>query len=115
MPGYELLNGPSGMQLGTGEGDVPKSLGKVNFELGVIAGTRSINLILSTYLPDIDDGKVTVESAKVAGMCGFVALPVTHTFIMKNDSVIDEVIHFLNFGKFKHKTSRDYCIHENVR
>ncbi|MEX2488943.1 MAG: alpha/beta fold hydrolase, partial [Pseudomonadales bacterium] len=45
MPGFELLNGPAGMQLGTGEDDIPAGLGPVNFELGVIAGTRSINLI----------------------------------------------------------------------
>jgi hypothetical protein len=35
------------MQLGTGEQDVPKQLGPVTFELGIIAGTRSINLLLS--------------------------------------------------------------------
>jgi len=109
MLGYELLNGPAGMQLGTGETDVPKSLGTVNFELGVIAGTQSINLILSTFLPNPDDGKVSVESAKVEGMCGFVALPVTHPFLMKNDQVINEVIHFLSEGEFKNKNAKNYC------
>lgn len=101
VPGYELLNGPAGMQLGTREEDIPKSLGPVNFELGVIAGTQSINLILSTFLPNPDDGKVSVESTKVEGMCGFVALPVTHPFLMKNNLAIDEVINFLIYGKFK--------------
>lgn len=100
MPGYELLNGPAGMQLGTGSESIPKSLGAVNFELGVIAGTQSINLILSTFLPNPDDGKVSVESTKVKGMCGFVALPTSHPFMMKNDTVIREVISFLKTGKF---------------
>jgi len=109
MPGFELLNGPAGVQLGTGENDIPRSLGAVNFELGVIAGTKSINLILSTYLPNPDDGKVSVESAKVKGMCGFVALPVTHPFLMKNDRVISEVINFLSSGEFKHDDSVNYC------
>ncbi len=109
VPGFELLNGPAGMQLGTGESDFPKSLGEVNFELGVIAGTRSINLILSNYLPNPDDGKVSVESAKVKGMCSFVALPVTHPFIMKNDSVIIEVIKFLKSGEFGHEKAVNYC------
>ena len=99
-PGFELLNGPAGMQLGTGTDSVPKSLGPVNFELGIIAGTQSINLILSTFLPNPDDGKVSVESAKVDGMCGFVALPTTHPFMMKNDNVISEVVNFLKNGKF---------------
>lgn len=100
VPGYELLNGPAGMQLGTDPESVPNSLGPVNFETGIIAGTQSINLILSAFLPDPDDGKVSVESAKVEGMCGFVTLPVTHPFMMQNDAVISETIAFLTNGKF---------------
>jgi len=41
VPGFELLNGPAGRQLGTDKQDIPKSLGPVNFELGVIAGTMT--------------------------------------------------------------------------
>jgi len=33
-------------------------------------------------------------------MCGFVALPTTHPFMMKNDAVIAEVLSFLKTGKF---------------
>src|SRR4030067_1362968 len=83
-PGFELLNGPAGMQLGTKSSDIPKSLGPVDFDLGVIAGTPSINLILSTFIPGQNDGKVSVESAKVKGMHDFVTLPTTHPFMMKN-------------------------------
>ncbi len=112
VPGYELINGPAGMELGTGEDDIPKQLGPVNFELGVIAGTQSINLILSMFLPNPDDGKVSVESAKVEGMCGFITLPVTHPFLMANDKVITEVISFLKNGRFTNKSSGNtklYC------
>lgn len=108
VPGFELLNGPAGMQLGTGTEDIPKSLGPVNFELGVIAGTQSINLILSSFLPNPDDGKVSVESAKIEGMCGFVALPATHPFMMKNKQVIKEVKQFLKSGKFKNESATTY-------
>jgi pimeloyl-ACP methyl ester carboxylesterase len=100
-PGFELLNGPAGMQLGTQLSDIPRTLGPVDFELGIIAGTRSINLILSTLIPDKDDGKVSVTAAKVEGMKDFLTLPVTHTFMMKNQNVIAQVIHFLSHGKFK--------------
>ncbi len=101
MPGFELLNGPAGMQLGTDPYSMPKSLGAVNFELGVIAGTQSINLFLSTFLPNPDDGKVSVESTKVKGMKDFIALPATHPFMMKNEEVIDQTVYFLKNGKFK--------------
>lgn len=105
MPGYELINGPAGMELGTSNTDIPTNLGPVNFELGVIAGTQSINLILSTYLPNPDDGKVSVESTKVEGMCGFITLPVTHPFLMTNDKVISEVISFLKKGVFESESA----------
>jgi len=94
VPGFEALNGPAGMQLGTSSTDIPKQLGPVGFELGVIAGTQSINLILSTYLPGIDDGKVTFKSAQVEGMKDFIALPVTHPMMMKNANVIAQTLHF---------------------
>ncbi len=100
VPGFELLNGPAGQQLGTKLSDVPLSLGPVNFELGVIAGTQSINLLLSTMLPNPDDGKVSVESTKVKGMSDFIAIPTTHPFMMKNEMVIKQVIHFLKEGYF---------------
>jgi pimeloyl-ACP methyl ester carboxylesterase len=100
-PGYKLLNGPAGMQLGTKSADIPKSLGPVDFQLGVIAGTQSINLILSTFLPNPNDGKVSVESTKAEGMSDFVALPTTHPFMMKNDAVIDQTVYFLKHGKFQ--------------
>ena len=102
-PGFELLNGPAGMELGTGPSDIPKLLGPVDFELGVIAGTQSINLILSTFLPDPNDGKVSVESTKVEGMTDFIALPTTHPFMMKNKTVIDQTVYFLKHGKFNKK------------
>lgn len=100
IPGYKLLNGPAGLQLGTGRDGVPVKLGAVNFELGVIAGTKSINPILSQFLPNPDDGKVTVENTKVQGMCGFVALSTSHPLMMNNKKVIREVISFLDTGKF---------------
>lgn len=101
FPGFFLLNGPAGMQLGTDSGSVPLSLGPVDFELGVIAGTTSINLILSLMLPNPDDGKVSVESTKVEGMRDFISLDVTHPFMMKSDRVISQAISFLRDGKFQ--------------
>lgn len=98
---FELLNGPAGLQLGTGPADIPKALGPVDFELGVIAGTQSINLLLSTLLPGENDGKVSVESTKVERMNDFVALPTTHPLMMRNQAVIDQTVHFLRHGQFK--------------
>ncbi|MCL6414067.1 alpha/beta hydrolase [Aestuariirhabdus sp. Z084] len=102
LPGFEFVNGPSGMQLGTDADGMPRQLGPVNFELAVIAGTQSMNLFLSLFLPNPDDGKVSVANTKVKGMCSFVALPTTHPFMMKNNVVINEVVSFLQAGRFEH-------------
>lgn len=104
VPGFRMLNGPAAAQLGTDENSVPLSLGPVDYEVGIIAGTRTINVILSQYLPNPDDGKVSLESAKVEGMTDFLAVPHSHPFIMKNAGVIAQTIHFLEHGKFLRET-----------
>lgn len=100
VPGFHFINGDAGMQLGTGETSVPNSLGAANFDVGIIAGTFSINPILSTLIPEVDDGKVSVERTKLEGMRDHLEMDVSHPFIMSDDAVIDQVIHYLNNGIF---------------
>jgi len=102
FPGFYFINGDAGLQLGTGELSVPNQLGRADFDVGIIAGTRSINLILSMLIPDSDDGKVSVERTKLEGMNDHISLPVSHPFIMKDNEVITQVIHYLKHGRFVH-------------
>ncbi|MPW27597.1 alpha/beta hydrolase [Agarivorans sp. B2Z047] len=102
VPGFEFINGPAGSQLGTEEDSVPNSLGPVTYPVGIIAGSSTFNPLLSQMLPNPDDGKVSVERTKVAGMTDHVVLPVTHTFMMRNDEVISQVKRFLKTGEFEH-------------
>ena len=99
-PGFNWINGPAGQQLGT-QG-IAQTLPPADFPVGIVAGNRSINLWLSTLLPGEDDGKVTVENAKLAGMADFIVMPVTHPFMMKNNQVIHQVHYFLMQGAFDH-------------
>lgn len=101
VPGFHFMNGDAGLQLGTGEASLPKRLGKANFDLGIIAGTRSVNLILSTMIPGTDDGKVAVENTRLEGMNDHLEMQVTHPFMMRNKSVIAQVIHYLESGQFQ--------------
>lgn len=97
---FQWLNGPAGQQLGTGEDSVPVQLGPVDFELGVIAGTRSINWINSFMIDGSDDGKVSVENSRIEGMAGHIAMPVTHPGMMRNRKVIEQTLEFLRNGRF---------------
>ena len=100
VPGFAFINGKAGLQLGTNKDSVPNRLGKAEFDLGVIAGSRSINLILSLLIPGNDDGKVSIERTKVDGMNDHIVIPTTHTFMMRNKQVISQISYYLEHGKF---------------
>ncbi len=108
LPGFSLINGKAGRQLGTDENSMPLQLGPVDFNLGIITGDRSLNLFLSLLIPGKDDGKVSIENAKVDGMSDFIVLPYTHPFIMKSDEAIKQTVYFLKYGEFdKNNVTQD--------
>ena len=104
----ELLQkilGPSAEELGTGSESVPNRLGPVDFDLGIITGNRTLNPLFSRMIPGADDGKVSVERAKVEGMTDFLVVPHTHTYIMLADDVIEQTLYFLENGRFDHEAA----------
>jgi pimeloyl-ACP methyl ester carboxylesterase len=98
---YRWFFGPVSMQLGTKTSSLVKQLGAANFELGIIAGTRAVNLLFAPLLPKPNDGTVSVENTKLQGMADHISLPATHPFIMRNNSVIKQVLSFLQQGRFQ--------------
>ncbi len=100
VPGFYWLNGPAGLQLGKGEDSVPLKLGPATFELGVIAGNRTIDPITSSVLENPDDGRVSVEDTKLDGMADFIVVKHSHAFMMRKRRSIDLTIRFLNSGSF---------------
>ena len=97
---FSYVNVPSARQLNTSFDSVPIKLGATNNSIGVITGNRSFNPILSLLIPGDDDGKVSVESAKLDGMGDFLIVPHSHIFIMDSDSVIEQTNYFLRNMRF---------------
>ncbi len=100
VPGFDWINGPAGHQLGKGEASVPLALGPAEFELGVIAGNRTIDPITSAVLPNPDDGRVSIEDTKIDGMNDFIVVEHSHAFMMKKQRPIELTKAFLRTGSF---------------
>jgi hypothetical protein len=101
VPGFDWMNGPAGRQLGKGPESVPLQLGAANFEVGIIAGTRTIDPFTSAVLDDPDDGKVSVEDTKLEGMTDFIIVEHSHAFMMRMRRPIELTIKFLQTGRFE--------------
>ncbi len=104
---FTWLNGPAGSQLGTGSDSLPLRLGAPTFELGIIAGDRSVNPILSMLIPGSDDGKVSLARVKPAAMTDYTQVHATHTFMAKNMTVIAQTKNFLEHGAFRKEVGDD--------
>ena len=100
IPGFDWINGPAGRQLGKGEDSVPLALGPADFELGIIAGNRTIDPITSAVLENPDDGRVSVEDTRLEGMDDFVVVEHSHAFMMRMRTPIELTKIFLKTGSF---------------
>jgi len=97
---YKFFTGPAGQQLGTGSFGLPKRLGRANYDLGIIAGDRSLNPLFSTWICGPDDGKVSVQSTQLEGMQDFLVMHRSHTWIVWSREAAAASIQFLNHGRF---------------
>ena len=100
VPGFAAFNGPAGLQLGTGAAELPARLGPTRADVAVIAGSRTINPLLSLLLPNPDDGKVSAPRTRLDGMCAWLTVPATHPLMMRKALVIAEALRYLETGRF---------------
>jgi triacylglycerol lipase len=99
---FEKLFGPTAAGLGTGEDGFAKDLPAPDFELGIIAGSRSLNPVGSAMLPGPDDGAVSTASARLPGATDFLIVKTDHMSIKRNKQVARQVGVFLENGHFDH-------------
>lgn len=98
LPFGNLL-GPTGKALGTRDTDIPASLPLPEYDVGIIAGNRSLNPIGSALIPGPDDGVVGVEHTRIDGV-PLIVVRQSHTFLMNSRSSAEAIIGFLRTGTF---------------
>ena len=90
-----------GRSLGLWSGPIDVSLG-AGFEVGGIAGTRSIGLgRIFAQLPTPNDGVVCLDETKLPAMRDHIVLPVAHSEMLVSPSVGRQVAAFLKTGAFR--------------
>lgn len=98
---YQWFTGPAGQELGTDAASIPNTLQPISIPVGVIAGTVSSDPWFSGLFNGDNDGKVSVESAQLAEMTDFITVQSGHTFIMRSDIVIEQILYFFENTSFK--------------
>jgi pimeloyl-ACP methyl ester carboxylesterase len=101
-PLYRKVYGPAGQQLITDQTAMTELFGTVDYELGIIAGNRTIDpvssLIIGIRVPN--DGKVSVESTRLDGASAHIVIPANHTFLPVNRTMWSQALSFLKDGRF---------------
>lgn len=103
-PLFKHIYGPAGQQLRTDYQHIDK---EIDYPLGVIAGNMSINPLAPWVLPGEHDGIVPVERTRIEGMTDHIVMQATHSFMMFNPAVMEQINNFLENGKFKHPDNPD--------
>lgn len=98
----ETILGPAHAHLVTRRGQANEALlGQVDYELGIIAGNRSLTPVPQRLMPPPHDGLVSVQATHLAGMADHIVLPVPHTLMPIHPLTGAEVRHFLAEGRFR--------------
>jgi len=95
-----VIAGPTALRLGTDANSFPNRLKAPYYEIGVIAGNRSLNPIGSWLIPGPDDGMVSIASTRLTGMSDFLIAPADHILMRYSKRIASAIIHFLRHGRF---------------
>ena len=93
---FETITGNSGMQLGPSWQTLRDGLGTPPCPFAIVAGDISKSAIQNPLLSGPSDGVVTIEEASLDGMAEIVAVPVVHSFLMSDSSVVRATVSFLS-------------------
>ena len=99
---YRAWFGPAGQQLVTQrDATIAAMFPPVDYPVGIIAGNRSVDPIMSTFLPKPHDGRVSVENTRLDGMADHIIVGTSHPWLIRNGRAIEQTITFVRDGSFR--------------
>ena len=93
---FETITGNSGMQLGPSWQAIQDGLGTPPCPFAIVAGDISSSPLQNPLLDGPSDGVVTLEEATLEGMAEIATVPVIHSFLMSDPSVVRATVSFLS-------------------
>ena len=100
---FRMLYGPAAYQSGTGPDAFTNYLPKsADYELGVISGCLSSDMLANTFIPWPHDGKISVPRTRIDGMKDHIVLPLSNDFLSNDPLAVYQIVTFLNDGRFFH-------------
>lgn len=103
---FKTIFGPAVLDLKTDTNFLQSLPNIADYDAGVISGNFSVNPFTSLFLIEgEDDGTVSVESTKIDGMKDHIIIPSTHSMLLYNQKVIEEVEYFISHGRFRAHTN----------
>jgi triacylglycerol esterase/lipase EstA (alpha/beta hydrolase family) len=101
---YNWWFGPSGQQLISDQSNFLSSFGKINYNLGIIAGNKPFTFLPNFITNKPNDGLVSVESAILKNAKDHVVLPYNHVSLLFSKQTRIQALNFLKFGRFEHNS-----------
>ncbi len=93
------------MELRTMNNQFYKSLGPIDYQLGIIGGDISYSTSTAEYIPVKDDGMVSIESMKLEKMKDFIIIHEHHRGLTRNKHAMFQAASFITYQSFIHQAS----------
>lgn len=102
LPLFRWIFGRAGVDVAKDSRSPLADLPPLRCEFGIIAGGLGNGTGMNPLIPGDDDMTVGVEETKLEGMKDFIQIPGQHSLLLMQQRVIDNVIAFLDTGRFIH-------------
>jgi hypothetical protein len=97
---FHAMAGTAGGELSGHWDQLAAQLATPECEFGIVAGGRSGQRGFNPWLTGDNDLVVNVESTRLPGAADFAVLPVIHSFMMNDETVLEYTLRFLEHGYF---------------